>query len=339
MKRPELLVLPLLVALLALPPVPAKVDFSLSSLAISEPGLRRPCCIAYVGDGRWVVSDTGNDRVLVLGADLRIQASSARIFDHPRGVAVDLKGRIWVCDSGRNRIVVLNPDMSVSFTFGRNGSADAEFNLPWGVAIRSDGIVAVSDTLNRRIQIFDENGRFLRSIGKWGTNPGMFDGPLDLAFDPSGRLLVVDAYMEAEGYVRRVQIFNRNFSLNRTVWGIESRLRFQRPVGIGVSPDGIFAVADFFAQRIYLFDQQGDHMGGFSSSKAQPLLDTPFDIAFSNDLPGRQEIAIVEKEPGRVRILGFSLSAPTSPVSMLLALLSASVLIRKAHHGRAKYLH
>ncbi len=311
-----------LAAFIILPPALGKVDFSLSPLSISAPGLSSPCCIAYLGGGRWVATDTGNDRVVILGSSLEVEKCLEGIFNHPRGVAVGPEGRIWVCDSGNNRVVVLSADLEFQFAFGRSGTAEGQFDLPWGIAVRPDGVVAVSDTLNRRIQIFNLSGTFLQAIGRWGTQPGMFDGPLDLAFDQEGRLFVVDSYMEAEGYVRRVQIFNPDFSFNRTIWDIESRLRFQRPVGIGISPGGTIAVADFFAHRVYLFDAAGEHMGGFSSIPGQPRLLMPFDVAFSDGSSGSEMMAVLEKEPARVRVLDFSIPELYSSLPAVILALS-----------------
>jgi hypothetical protein len=143
---------------------------------------------------------------------------------------------------------------------------------------------------------------------------------LDLAFDSKGRLLVVDTYLEEAGYVRRVHIFNRDLGHNSTIWEITNRLRFTRPVGIGVSETDLVAVADYLADRIYLFDSTGVHLGGVTRVEGQPALDSPYDAAFGRSPDGQLLLAIVEHEPGRVRLLEFGIGEPIALTGITLIL-------------------
>lgn len=311
--------------LFCLPCVAAVMPFSISPVALSYPGLLSPNCIAYHPSGLWVVSDTGNDRIVLLNQDLSINSTLAGVLSRPRGVAVDLDGRIWVSDAGNNRVVVLGSDLSVLHTLGSPGTGPGEFNLTWGISVDSGGRIAVADALNRRVQILGPDLTVRAVVGSWGTGEGQFDGPLDLCFDSTGRLLVVDTYLEAEGYVRRVQVFNADLSFNRTIWDIQSRLRFTRPIGIGISPDDLVAVADFVANRIYLFDSAGTHLGDFGLVADQPTLESPYDIAFSRLADGSLLAGIVESYPNRVRVV--KIAVPE--VHALLVVLCFVVLLRR----------
>ncbi len=293
----------LIVFFVSLPCAMAVMPVSISSVAVSCPGLLAPNSIAYHPSGFWVVSDTGNDRLLLLNMDLSINKTLVGVLNRPRGVAVDQLGRIWASDGGNDRIVVLSPQLSVLCALGSFGTGPAEFSLPWGISVDFLGRVAIADALNRRVQILGPDLNPTLTVGSWGTGEGEFDGPLDLCFDSSARLFVVDTYLEAEGYVRRVQVFNPDFSFNRTIWDIQSRLRFTRPVGIGISPGGLVAVADFGANRIYLFDSVGEHLGDFGLVAGQPALETPYDIAFCPLQDGSLLAGIVERDPNRVRVI------------------------------------
>ncbi len=306
-----------IVLLLCLPCVAAVMPFSISPVALSYPGLLSPNCIAYHPSGFWVVSDTGNDRLVLLNPDLSINSTLSGVLNRPRGVAVDSEGRIWVSDGGNNRMVVLSPNLSVLHILESSGNGSGQFNLTWGISVDSGGRIAVADALNRRVQILGPDLSVQAVVGSWGTGEGQFDGPLDLCFDSTDRLLVVDTYLEAEGYVRRVQVFNADLSFNRTIWDIQSRLRFTRPVGIGVSPDDLVAVADFAANRIYLFDSAGTHLGDFGLVAGQPTLESPYDIAFCGLADGSLLAGIVERDPNRVRVVKIAMPEVHASVAFL----------------------
>jgi len=297
--------------------------FEVEQVAMSEVPLSSPNCIAYHPSGRWVVSDTGNDRVLLLDEDLGTMLEYSGGMLRPRGVAVDAEGMIWICDSGNNRVLVLDENLELVGVLW-----EGVFDLPWGVSVGPGGVVAVSDSLNRRVQVFAANGSFLREIGSWGAAPGQFDGPLDVAFGSDGRLVVVDTYLEAEGYIRRVQVFSPDYTPEQVIWDISSRLRFTRPVGVGTAPDGSIAVADFMANRVYLFGRDGSHLGGITTIKGHPSIKTPYDVSFAGIEGGDAIMGIVERDPGRVRLMRFSISETPA---LLLAM--ASLLLVKRRFG------
>lgn len=272
--------------------------------------LDSPTSIAFHQLGLWIVSDTGNDRIVLLNQDLSVNATYGGV-NRPRGVAVDGDGDIWISDGGNNRVVVLDTNLNVVDVYGSSGSGGGEFQLPWGIDVDPSGRVAIADALNRRVHILDPAGGWL-DFGTWGTGQGEFDGPLDVAFDSRGRLLVVDTYLEEGGYVRRVQIFDRNLEYNSTIWDIDNRLRFTRPVGIGVSETDLIAVADYLADRVYFFDGEGVHLGGLTRVEGQPALESPYDAAFGRSPDGQLLLGIVEHGPGRIRLLEFGMGEPTA---------------------------
>jgi hypothetical protein len=141
----------------------------------------------------------------------------------------------------------------------------------------------------------------------------------------------VDTYLEEAGYVRRVQIFDRDLGHNSTIWEITSRLRFTRPVGIGVSETDMVAIADYLADRIYLFDSSGVHLGGVTRVEGQPALDSPYDAAFGRSSDGRLLLGIVEHGPGRIRLLEFGIREPITLIGSAVTL--ALIYLGRDHPG------
>ena len=71
----------------------------------------------------------------------------------------------------------MNPDLTFSYSFGKEGSANGQFNEPHDIAIDSQGLVYVADTFNHRIQKFTSNGKFVAQFGSEGSGPGQLKGP------------------------------------------------------------------------------------------------------------------------------------------------------------------
>lgn len=89
----------------------------------------------------------------------------------PLGIAINqTSGEIYVADSMNDRITQweMNEFGLVEWkgSFGKEGSADGEFQTPTDVAIDGDGHLYVADQFNNRIQCLDSQGNF---IGKFGT--------------------------------------------------------------------------------------------------------------------------------------------------------------------------
>jgi DNA-binding beta-propeller fold protein YncE len=265
---------------------------------------------------------------LLLNPDLTPNRTLSGVLRRPRGVAVDADGRIWVADSGNDRVVAVEQNLSTSQTYGGPGTELGRFSLPWGVASDKGSRVAIADALNRRVQILDQ-GVFTHLLGSWGTRPSEFDGPLDLEFDSEGRLFVVDTYLEAEGYVRRVQILGPDYEFEDTIWDIQSRLRFTRPVGIGIAPNDVVAVADTGADRVYFFNSDGEHLGGLTTIEGQPSLSSPCDVAFAPGPEGELYMAVLERDPGRIRVLSLSIAEPQTLVATLLPAALVLAVTRK----------
>lgn len=61
-----------------------------------------------------------------------------REFWYPRGIAVDLTGRIYVADSWNGRIVRMDDITGAGWTvFGSRGAGNGQFSLPGAIFIQT----------------------------------------------------------------------------------------------------------------------------------------------------------------------------------------------------------
>lgn len=197
--------------------------------------LLTPRAVAVGPNGERVIADTGNHRIVVVGADGALLAtfgSLCRLGEGEVGGCVD-------------------PDGDGPLVLG-----DGQFNEPWGVAVDSSGTIYVADTWNGRIQAFDMNGEFLRRWGYFNTTDGTLGDPLALfgprgvAVDTDGNVLVADTGN------KRILQFTPTGELLRQVGGGGVQLgMFAEPTDVAVDPgDGSIFVADAWNRRIQKLD-------------------------------------------------------------------------------------
>ncbi|MCX6030049.1 MAG: 6-bladed beta-propeller [Chloroflexi bacterium] len=122
----------------------------------SGPGrFNNPQGLVVDSNGRVIVVDQGNNRLVVLGFDgqaFGFLDSFIAGFNAPTGVAADAWGNLAVADTGNHRVVVLSPegDFLAQFTAPNDGYSGT-FNTPRGVAVEPDGNLVVADTGNHRV--------------------------------------------------------------------------------------------------------------------------------------------------------------------------------------------
>jgi hypothetical protein len=142
----------------------------------------RPLGIACSPDGRVVVADSGNNRLVLLQMQenalhwvqvLGEGGDAPGQFHEPSGVAVDSQGRLYVADTGNNRVQVFGPDGVFVRTFGGDPNANNSMARPVAIAVvdpdepyaaEADGSVYVIDRDRGRIQRFSLKGEFLGQL-------------------------------------------------------------------------------------------------------------------------------------------------------------------------------
>ena len=197
--------------------------------------LLTPRALDVAPDGRLIIADTGNHRIVVVdsgGQLLHTIGSLCRLGEGEASGCVD-------------------PDGEGPLQLG-----DGQFNEPWGVVVGQDGNVFVADTWNGRIQVFDEQGRFVRSWGYFNTTDGELGdpyalfGPRGLAVDTAGNILVADT-----GNKRIVRFSPTGEFVDQVGGGGAILGRFEEPTDVDVDlRDGSIFVADNWNRRIQKLD-------------------------------------------------------------------------------------
>ncbi len=215
-----------------------------------------PSDVVRLSDGRWIVSDRDNGRLVVLGADGRWLAEwGAGTVDPlvaPEGLAVLADGRIAVADSGTGFIRLFDasgtPVGSLSDAAGR----PLQFADPADVAMDGRGLWYVSERATHAVRVYDARGSLVRTVGvagESGDDFGHLAEPRGIAIDEAGRLFVVDSGNN------RVQVFDADGGFLTTVGG-ERRGGsggLREPRGIALGPDDRIYVADTYNHRIQVF--------------------------------------------------------------------------------------
>ena len=145
-----------------------------------------------VDDDRLYVSDTLNDRIVIL----------------------DLKDK---CSSGSEKI---QDGVCFVDAFGSGGSDEGKFNEPRGLAFDStDNLLYVADSNNDRIQVFETDNDncsranqiddvcFVEKFGSQGTGKENFNTPIGITLDSRGEKLYV-----ADSGNDRIQVFDLDIS-------------------------------------------------------------------------------------------------------------------------------
>ncbi len=129
-------------------------------------------------NGQVFVADTGNNRVVVLDADMKTVISVITTFDNngkedklaaPYGVCVSEKGNIYIADSNNKRVVVLDPEYKLKQIVSdpKSESLEAGFVFtPWKVAVDyADRIYVIAQNMFEGIMVFETNGQFTGFFG------------------------------------------------------------------------------------------------------------------------------------------------------------------------------
>ena len=209
----------------------------------SSPGqFKWPQGVAVDDDDNILVVDNWNNRIQKFTSDGRFVLAVDNLdLKSPVGIAIHPHTKnIYVTDSYNDCIQILNPDLTLSSSFGSEGSGDGQFLNPCGVAFDSTGKVYVADSGNHRIQVFTAEGQFLRKFehsslydigidsddvlyvaendndrvlaftckgrlvtlfGSWGSGLGQFSSPCGIALDKDNNIYVSDTWNN------RLQIF------------------------------------------------------------------------------------------------------------------------------------
>ncbi len=172
-----------------------------------DDSLVMPTDVAVDTEGRVIVADGSNDRVVIFGADgtvlERLRSIGAESLSRPVSVATDAAGRIYVADTGHHRILVRSSSGALERTITPVAEKDGDPPDLTGVAVSADGAyVWMVDNDNHRLIRFDSETGGQTIIGREGESIGQLHFPFLISLASDGSAFVTDVING------RGQIFN-----------------------------------------------------------------------------------------------------------------------------------
>jgi YVTN family beta-propeller protein len=216
---------------------------------IGDNDLDSPHDVAFDHQGRLMVADSGNDRIVVyrvLGNDAQKVTTFGKGLTSPEGITPGPDGLIYATDTGGGTVIAYRNGKSVIVAGEDEKRSIDEFTRPHDIEARADGKIFVVDSGNARIKILDKNLKLERILGGPGYD---FNEPKYIAFDHRNWLWVADEYNN------KVKVFDPNYRLIHTIGTGQAGIgpnQLRKPEGVEVRGDKVW-VSDTYNNRILLF--------------------------------------------------------------------------------------
>jgi sugar lactone lactonase YvrE len=178
-------------------------------------------------------------------------------LNSPTGVAFAGPDELWLADAGAREVKRFALDGRSLGTVG-----EEQLTRPTALAIdHRNRRAVVVDTGMHRLAVFALDGTFINHLGQRGAGDGEFNFPLDADFDSAGDLYVLDALnsrvqrfaWENGAYRYRAQFGARGLTAGS----------FQMAKSLAVSPSGHVYVTDTLADKVVVFDREGNFLLNF----------------------------------------------------------------------------
>lgn len=221
-----------------------------------------PSGIALDAQGNLYVADTGNHAIRKISPQGAVStlagdgtpgfadgAGALARFNGPMGVAVASDGRVYVADTWNDRIRVIATDGTVT-TLAGGGSpgwedgrgASARFDTPTDLKFDSHGNLWVADLQNNALRTVSADGMVSTRVGL-PDGERLLWGPMTLAITHDDVVYVGERLSG-----RVVQVSPHGHIV--AVAGSDA-LRFARPAGLVLAPDGSLLLSDADAYRLH----------------------------------------------------------------------------------------
>ncbi|KAK3577083.1 hypothetical protein CHS0354_037112 [Potamilus streckersoni] len=165
-----------------------------------------------------------------------VRKFGANILQHPRGVAIDNKGRIIIVECKVMRVIVFDQFGNVLHKFG----CSKHLEFPNGVVVNDKEEIFISDNRAHCVKVFNYQGAFLRQIG----GEGITNYPIGVGINSTGEILVADNHNNFN-----LTIFTQDGQL---INALESKVKHAQCFDVALMDDGsvVLASKDY---RLYIY--------------------------------------------------------------------------------------
>ena len=212
---------------------------------------------------------------------------------HPRGIAVDERGRVWIADFGHAAVKIFDANGGLYGGWGGLGDGPYAMKDPCGIAVKGDDVY-VADTWRTGVERFSASGVF-----KSKAAADLY-GPHGLAVAANGRVYISDVGNN------RILACDADLSnptpIGKAGAGPEE---FSAPNDVAVGPSGNVYVADTGNKRIQVLDSQGRFKTRWKFSgwgtNAEPYLDVDTDESVYVSDPTGHAVARLDRTGREVK--------------------------------------
>jgi DNA-binding beta-propeller fold protein YncE len=213
--------------------------------------LSSPGSFTRAEDGRSVITDTRNHRVLLLD-DGRTDCQLVHhdgTFRDPVYAELLNNGNVLVCDTGNKRVIELDQQGYIVWDYGAPVVSRRLLSYPRSVDVNGTGGYLIADTAQDRIiELVDENIREMPFKGQ----PNLF-WPRCARMLPSGSLLIADARNQ-----RVVEVSTEGDVLNQlTHIDMDGQRKLEDPHDVRMLADGRLLITDSSQDLVVVTDWSG----------------------------------------------------------------------------------
>ncbi|KAH3835321.1 brain tumor protein-like isoform X2 [Dreissena polymorpha] len=165
-----------------------------------------------------------------------VRKFGANILQHPRGVAIDNKGRIIIVECKVMRVIIFDQYGNTLHKFG----CSKHLEFPNGVVVNDKEEIFISDNRAHCVKVFNYTGQYLRQIG----GEGITNYPIGVGINSQGEILVADNHNNFN-----LTIFTQDGQL---INALESKVKHAQCFDVALMDDGsvVLASKDY---RLYIY--------------------------------------------------------------------------------------
>jgi len=213
--------------------------------------LSNPGSIRSTPDGKRLIADTRNHRVMLIGADgdvSYLQPEDGNLHDPVYADGLE-DGHFLICDTGNQRVIEIDRQGKIAWQYGHAVAKRRFLSYPRSVDLTADGGYLVADTAHNRIVEF-ANGR---------VQERPFRGHLPLFWPRCARVLPGDSLLIADGRNHRIVEVSQEGDVLRELHEIDldSSTTLKDPHDVWMLANGHLLVSDSQSDLVVEVDFAG----------------------------------------------------------------------------------